>query len=135
MRKTETLFPQFSSKNASWDVAYGTEHYQSWLEGQLWKGSDPGGGGGVHTRKMYTPARTSPWHPYPYWHKNQENRTFPGNTICAEIHTLTGTKTEKGIPSVAQLEENQLKGHSKNNEATQKYCMQGIYSAVMAYSC
>ncbi len=24
-------------------------------------------------------------------------------------------------------------GHSKNNEATQKYCMQGIYSAVMAY--
>ncbi len=24
------------------------------------------------------------------------------------------------------------KGHSKNNEATQKYCMQGIYSAVMA---
>ncbi len=25
-------------------------------------------------------------------------------------------------------------GHSKNNEATQKYCLQGIYSAVVAYS-
>ena len=25
------------------------------------------------------------------------------------------------------------KGHSKNNEATKKYCMQAIYSAVMAY--
>ncbi len=26
-------------------------------------------------------------------------------------------------------------GHSKNNEATKNYCRQGIYSAVMAYSC
>ena len=28
-----------------------------------------------------------------------------------------------------------LVGQVKNNEATQKYCIQGIYSAVMAYSC
>ena len=28
-----------------------------------------------------------------------------------------------------------VKGQVKNNEATQKYCIQGIYSAVMAYPC
>ena len=28
-----------------------------------------------------------------------------------------------------------FEGQGKNNEATQKYCIQGHYSAVMAYSC
>ncbi len=41
---------------------------------------------GVLTRKMYTPARTAPYDPYPYWHKNQDRYLL--NILAYQWHIL-----------------------------------------------
>ncbi len=49
--------------------------------------------------------------------------------------SLLNTCTKLRIRSWLQCNRlSQFKGQVKNNEATQKYCIQGLYSAVMAYS-
>ncbi len=60
------------------------------------------GGGGLLGQKVYTTARMATRNPYPQWHKIC--RTLPLLAqIWARIHTLTGTNTQKIVPSVAQL--------------------------------
>ncbi len=54
------------------------------------------------TCKMYTPARTVPRNPYPHWHKIFAKPYPNWHQIWTEIHTLTGTNPQKGVPFVAQ---------------------------------